>query len=224
MPRPIALLVLLATAAGCGHGRCAEVGALPAGSVFAVGDSVLAWNKDSCQSVADHVGLARGERVEVSAISGAQLTGSAPIADQVPPGSWDWAIVDGGANDLNQRCDCGDCAMTLDQLATVDGASGAMPDLVDGLLAQGTAVVIAGPYALDEGAWYGFDRCHDALLALRDRYLAVAESRSEVAYADLAAAVYPPQQPELLWIDQVHPNPDGAALLGQLIADAMDPP
>ena len=210
-------------AAGCVRNECKTIDALPDGDVLAVGDSVLAWNHDTCQSVPDQVGALRGARVEVAAVNGARLSGGGSIPAQVVDGPWAWAIVDGGANDLNQLCECGECSVVLDDLADSTGATGAMPDLVDGLIAQGARVAIAGPYLPGKNAWYGFDRCEVALRHLRERYLAVAALRPEdVVYVDLLDVVDPIEQPELFWLDNVHPNPDGALVIAGAIADAMD--
>lgn len=215
-------LLLPALLGGCVTDLCDEVGALPSATdVLMVGDSVLAWNAERCQSVADHAALARGAAVTSEAVSGTELLVSIP--EQVPEGDWRAVVVDGGANDLNNQCDCGDCDAVMDALSDAAGVDGAMPALVDRLRADGAEVLLLTYYHFPDEAWYGFDRCRATLDALNARYRAMAAGRSGVEVVELGDIIDPDTTPEAYDFDAVHPSPEGAARIGEALAAKLAP-
>ena len=223
--RQRALLGLPLLLGACRADICDLRYTLPADAqVQTIGDSILAWGEPTCTSVADYAGYALDTRVERSAISGTRLLGGdSPIPDQYVPGDWDWIIADGGANDLNNDCGCGDdCDAVLDSLSTPDGQTGAMPALVDDLLGRGHRVALVTYYLFPESAAYGFATCEPALTALNDRYAALAAARPGVVLVPLAQLISWEETP---WaydrLDDVHPSVRGAAHIGQHIAEQL---
>lgn len=208
---------------GCGERMCREVAALPdAQDVLAIGDSVQAWGAASCNTLDDHLALARGSAVDRRAVSGTRMLGGEDdIPGQYAPGPWEWVVVDGGGNDVNQTCGCGDCGEVLDQLSTPDGQSGAMPALVDQILGDGSGVVLLLYYRMGPDPAYGFDRCPETLAALNTRYATLAQLRPEVLLVDLGRVMDPERTPEYYDFDDVHPSRAGAEALGTQVAEAM---
>ena len=60
------------------------------------------------------------------------------IPNQYDSGNWDWVIVDGGANDLNELCGCGPCETVQADIAD------AYRSLVESIRAEDIRVVIWG--------------------------------------------------------------------------------
>src|SRR4051812_9049233 len=160
----VVIVAIVVASLGCASNRCAENAALPEGErVLAIGDSILAWSADRCESIPDVVARTLGERVVNHAVNGARVLGGSADRPAIPAQfaaardvPWSAVIVDGGGNDLNGTCGCGDCAQVLDALVGADGKTGAMADLVDEMRASGARVVLVDYFALHRGAWYGF--------------------------------------------------------------------
>jgi acyl-CoA thioesterase I len=216
-------VVVLFVSTGC-DGLCKDLDALEPADVFAIGDSSLAFGSSQCVSAVDFASRALGRRILNQAVGGAEvLGGRAPIPEQVPDplpvGSWSSAVVIGGGNDLPEAdvCDGADAEAVLDQLATQDGSEGAIPALVDKIVADGTSVLLLGYYRTPTDARNRIGPCQDELGQLRERYRAVAESRPRVEFLDLGLAIEVGEV-GLLADDLLHPNPDGAEALGELIA------
>lgn len=205
-------------------GLCAEVGALPETSTVVLGDSIMAWSSGRCLSVVDKASLASGERWTNAAVNGARMVGGdAPIPAQLPAGTWERVVVIGGGNDLggDEVCDGASPTATLDSLASEDGASGAMPELVDTLLAAGSEVWVLGYYGVDPRGWYGLGGCYDEIDELKLRYQAALDLRPGVNWLDLEEFMTPADA-ELYAVDRVHPSEEGTAHLGVILADALD--
>lgn len=211
------LLLLLA----CTENICDE---LPSGEarIVAVGDSILAWNGPDCQTVVDHAALALAEPIDNAAINGARLLDEEePIASQMPEGEYEIVLVDGGANDLNgglsgglDVCEGGELDEALDRIEAE------MARLVDAQLALQREVWILDYYRMPEGARYGFEACEEELDLLEERYRGLAEAREGVELLDLEEAVGD-EELELFDNDKVHPSPEGAAVLGAFVAEAL---
>ena len=245
LDRPSALVVAAlacacSVASGCTD-RCSESAALPGDArILAIGDSILAWSGDRCESIPDQAALLLGKRIVNAAVNGARVLGGdskrPAIPDQVvdaPNGTpWDEVIIDGGGNDLNATCACGDCDRVLDSLVSADGSSGAVPNLVDRISATGARVLLVDYYVLHDDAWYGFDRCGPALASLQSRYHALVDSRQAgagvgpgaVDFVDLGDVVTPEATPDAYAFDNVHPSDKGTAVLGALVADRIRTP
>jgi acyl-CoA thioesterase I len=218
-------LLLSLLAVGCAKDRCAQVAALDgAPGVLAIGDSILAWGERRCESAPDHLALALGAPVESLAVSGTRLlSGDDDIPGQYESAQGDYhhVVLDGGANDLNQLCECGACDEVLDQLITADAGAGALPTLVSRVLEDGATPVLVGYYTMPEDASYGFDACAETLAAYKERQITLAAQNPGLRYVDLATLISPAQTPNAYDFDAVHPSDEGAAIIGQALAAAI---
>lgn len=193
----------------------------PEGNIVAVGDSIFEWNADTGRSIPEVIAEARGQEVDNRAISGAMvLEGRDNIPGQLVGSGWDWLVMDGGGNDLNDLCGCGGCDSVLDALVSADGASGAVPDLVIPTAASGTRVAIVGYAGLPDGAEFGFSECGEELEALSARYAALADATDGVIFVD-ARDVVTGDDAEMFDEDLVHPSVAGSEAIGLYVAAAM---
>jgi acyl-CoA thioesterase I len=81
------------------------------GDVLVLGDSIFDWNVDR-GSIPEVMAEESGLTVASAAVSGAHLSseaGAEAIVNQYQPGDWQWVVLDGGGNDLNDRCACEPC-------------------------------------------------------------------------------------------------------------------
>lgn len=192
------------------------------GEILAIGDSAMAWNAEEGASIPDVVGEVLGVEVANAAVSGSMvLGGEDAIPDQYVEGTWRWLVMTGGGNDLNDECGCGDCAGIMDELIAEDGDSGAIPDFVGRVVADGVRVAYLSYYDLPEGAEFGFDDCDDELDLMRERLALLAEAEPELVLVDGRDA-FSAEELEYYDEDLVHPSIEGARALGELLAEAID--
>lgn len=216
----VVFLLFAVGLAGCA--RCARLDGLAPADVLYVGDSILAWNERTCRSIPSFAAEERGVGYASAAVNGARvLGGDARIPDQAVDGDWSVVVIDGGANDLNGICECGDCDRVMDDLVSEDGATGAMPALVDDWLARGASVLLLGYYPVPDAAWYGFDRCHTTITELDRRYAELAMRRPGVEFFDLGDVIDPDGEGGVYAFDHAHPSPKGARRLGQALAERL---
>ncbi|MFT4977413.1 MAG: acyl-CoA thioesterase-1 [Myxococcota bacterium] len=193
----------------------------PEGNLVAVGDSIFEWNAEEDRSIPQVIAEARGQQADNRAISGSMVTeGEDNIPGQYIDGGWQWLVMDGGGNDVNGLCDCGDCEAVLDALVSADGSSGAVPDFITPIAATGTKVAIVGYGELREDAEYGFDRCGEELEVLSARYALLADSIEGVIFVD-ARDVISATDAAMFDEDMVHPSIEGSEAIGLYVAAAM---
>ena len=190
------------------------------GDHLAIGDSYFEWNAEAGASIPDVIGEVLGEPVANAAVSGAVLQGDEePIPAQVEEGDWGWVIADGGGNDLNDQCGCGDCGDLLDVLISEDGSAGVIPDLAEELVGEGHRVAWVGYLPLRDDAEHGFARCGDELDVLRARLDRMADGE-DVLFID-GVTVAGSDDAALYDTDRVHPSEAGSRLLGEAVAAAI---
>lgn len=192
-------------------------------SLLAIGDSVFAWRMRTCQTVPDVAANKLERSLRHKAVNGARLTGGEfAIVDQYEPGPWEWVIVDGGGNDLNNECECGvDCDRVLDELVSEDGTTGEWPALIERITQDGARVAVYGYFRIDESARYDFDECIAELDVLHARQQTMASLHDDVIFVDARRVVSPESTPEAYAFDNVHPSEKGALLVGELIAQEI---
>lgn len=189
-------------------------------SMVALGDSVLAFHRETDQDIPHVVGDALGIAVYNVAVSGAQVTGGdAPIPAQLPEGPWDWVLIDGGANDLADRCGCGDCDAVLDEMITADGSAGLIPQLATTVVAGGSKLAIMGYYTLPADA-PDFEGCAPWMARLSDRQAALAASDPAVFFAD-ASEVVDGTDLTLFFPDKIHPSVAGGDIVGKHVGTRL---
>jgi len=227
---------------GCPEDLCALVNALPGGpddpaggppTHLAIGDSLTASNKNVCQSLACHAGIALGVHVRNNAVGGTHLTTDWDDPDDIPeqyePGHpWAWVIVTGGGNDIRSECGCSHegfdpslCESKVDELADPLTGTGDMVDLIDLVQADGAKLAIVGYYQAAEGSLGNFEGCNDYGTMLNERYQALADADADVIFVETAGAMDYDTHPEYFMWDKVHPSPEGAAIIGNLVAAAI---
>ena len=192
-------------------------GCAPGTGLLAIGDSVFDWNTDDDQSIPAVAALDLGLDFQNNAVAGSLLTGEIP--ELYEEGDWTWVLVDGGANDLNERCACGDCDDLLDEMIAADGSSGIMADLVERITGDGHQVALMGYYRVPENA-PEFTNCEVASGELNSRYEGLAAQYDSVIYV-ASSDVMTPDQIELYDEDLIHPSVEGSRVVGEYIAEQM---
>ena len=201
---------------------CAGEGVPADATVLAVGDSILAWNREEGASIPEVAGRELDRVVHNVAVSGSWITGDEDdaIPAQYVEGSWDWVIADGGANDLNGECECGDCDAVMDTIIAEDARAGEYPVLADRVRAGGARLLVMSYPRLPPGARFGFDRCEAELETLSARQAALAAARDDVFFVDVRPIVDGTDL-ALFVADQVHPSIAGGEVMGKAVADAI---
>ena len=208
-------LLLFATA-------CGLVPRQSGGDILVIGDSVLAWNRFSGQDAGRQIANALGRDVVSRAAPGARIEagglgtlGGLSISDQLS-GSWNWVVMNGGANDLATRCGCGPCGDQIDRLISADGAQGAIPQLIARARASGAQVLWAGYYVAPSSG--SFKGCRPALVEIERRIARLAAAADGLHFADIEDVLDPSVTPGLLAADRTHPSPAGSAVMGGFLA------
>ena len=193
----------------------------PEGDILAIGDSFLEWNAESDASIPDVAGDHLNLVVANESISGALfLEGRAAIPKQWIESTWQWLILSGGGNDLNDTCQCNNCDQVMDELVSSDGQNGAIPELMDEVGSTGVKVAFVGymdlPADVDD-----FAECRDELSELRSRLSLSADSRDTVLFID-ASLAFGPDELDYYDDDLIHPSEQGSQAIGELVATEID--
>ncbi|MEO0494655.1 MAG: SGNH/GDSL hydrolase family protein [Actinomycetota bacterium] len=189
------------------------------GSIVALGDSIMAWNVDLGASIPDVIGESLGAPVVNASVGGA-FAGDVVEQYDEAGGDHDWVVLDGGGNDYNDRCGCGECATVADTIVTSDGQGGVLADFTESLVAEGRNVVLVGYYELPEGAAFGFARCGEELVEHTERMRTLAGRFDSVLFVDPGEIV---QGDDRFAFDDdlVHPSIEGSRVVGEQIAAAI---
>ncbi|MBO9451991.1 SGNH/GDSL hydrolase family protein [Tropicibacter sp. R16_0] len=206
-------------------GSCAPQSA-QRGDILIIGDSVLAWNRAEGRDVGSALASELGRDVVNRAAFGAQI-GAADLArivglsipGQMPPGRWNWVIVNGAANDLGFTCGCTRCGAVIEQLISTDSQSGAIPDLISKAQEQGARVLWLGYYKAPETT--AFRGCRPGLVEIERRIELLARSNTGLYFLD-AEDVFDPPARDLFDADRTHPSAKGSALIGKEIARMIE--
>ena len=85
MMRAVFAVMIALSSASCITNRCAEVEALPNDrNILALGDSILAWSADRCQSIPDHAATEIGNHIVNNAVNGARVLHGSPEVPAIP--------------------------------------------------------------------------------------------------------------------------------------------
>jgi hypothetical protein len=190
-----------------------------------MGDSMLAWNGLSGQSVSHYLEDALGVSVIDRSVTASRMHYILPISggqgmripSQYVPGKWDWVIMNGGGNDLIFGCGCGPCEGTLNRLIAQDGRSGTIPEMVAKARFDGARVIFLG-YMRTPGKDSIIDGCRLIGNKFENRLQAMAELDDGVYFLSLKALV-PEGVLSFHAVDRVHPSPRGSqAIAGKIAA------
>lgn len=197
-------------------------------SILAIGDSFFEFNTIQEASIPDVIGEILLVPVVDAAQGGAYFTkpdpeaasGSSDVSRQYREGDWEWVVVTGSGNDLNDICGCGECDSVLDALIAADGTTGEIPDLVRNIASDGVNVMLVGYYDLRSDADFGFDRCGDEVTELRTR-MELTAGRTDGVWFVSAADVVSVDDTDAYAEDRVHPSTVGSELVGEHVAAAI---
>lgn len=220
-------MLTLGACAGFEEMATTELAAKPNARILVIGDSVMWWNADEGESIADAIAAKLGEPVVNLAVPGAAISHPDPdmavegldIRAQYRKRGWDWVVVEGGANDLGDEGGARGCATVLDELVSADGRRGEIPELVERIRSDGARVVALGYYALSARADEN-DFCGDSLATLARRIEAMAAMNPEVLFVAMADVVSPADK-AAYDRDGVHPSARSSQAIGRKIADAI---
>jgi lysophospholipase L1-like esterase len=192
------------------------------GDILVIGDSVMAWNRSAGADIGSVLAAELDREVVSRAALGAQVRagglgalGGLSIPDQMPDGSWNWIVMNGGANDLGFSCGCTRCEAEIDRLISMDGTTGAIPDLIARARAKGAQVLWVGYYRAPESR--SFRGCRPGLVELERRIAVHVRTAKGVFFVDSEDAL-DPGNPALLAADRTHPSVEGSAVIGRFLA------
>ncbi len=188
--------------------------------ILVAGDSILAWNRDSRQSIAWELARRTGREVVDVSVSGARFS-AGPVSlvpdvrRQIGDARPEVLILGGGGNDLRGECGCSACDATLD-LMVGPTLSGEFANLILPLTRAGTQVIYLAYYDIPVGG-NAFSPCEEELDALEARMaaLAAAVDGLHIVRGD---RVIDRTNLSHYARDRLHPSPEGSARLGSLLA------
>lgn len=197
----------------------------PQQDILLIGDSVMSWNRSSGGDVGRQLEAKLRRSVTTMATPGARLRatgisglGNLSIQNQLFSGTWNWVVINGGANDLGRNCGCTSCAGELELLMSSDGKSGIVPDIVRRAQGYGARVLWIGYYQAPQSR--AFRGCRPALVELERRISNFAEKTPSFFFID-AEDFFDPEQQELYARDLTHPSTLGSALIARQVAEII---
>ena len=222
--KTIQLTIVITILTACGGSQDTEPRPLNTeAEILAIGDSFFEWHIDSQQSIPDEIGKSLSKSVSNQSMIGAVLTGGdggIDIENQYVEGDWEWVVMAGGGNDVNDKCSCNACEGILDELITQDANSGAIPQLVATILNNGHNVVYMSYPVLPTDAQFGFNQCADEFIELEFRVNQLALN-TESMWMVSASDVVPEGDNSYFEGDSVHPSVKATAVIGEYIAQTI---
>lgn len=199
----------------------------PDAKVIAVGDSLMAWNATSGSSIPDIVERNIGSPVVDRTVSAAWLqTGydadgnpETGVQAQFVFGDWDWAVVNGGGNDLMLGCGCVRCDGVLDNMISADGQSGQIPRFVRKIRERGTRVIYVG-YLRSPNLFTPIEHCRAEGDEFDARLTKLAEQDAGITFLS-SHDVAQPGDPSYFSFDLIHPSRKSSRIIGERIAEII---
>ena len=136
------------------------------------------------------------------------------IPNQYESGNWDWVIVDGGANDLNELCGCGPCETVQADIAD------AYRSLVESIRSEDIRMVIWGYYGIPSEA-PEFGNCNAAIDELSLMQSALADEDDGVFWVNGKVDI---TGEDLSYYDDdlIHPSLKGSRKIAEQIVEAIE--
>ena len=195
--------------------------------ILLMGDSMMAFNRLSGNSVADHLQDRLGTNVIDRSVSGARLIYNLPVSgaagmkiqSQYISGNWEWIVMNGGGNDILFGCGCGACDRRLDRLISANGQTGVIPDAIRDLRATGARVLYTG-YLRTPGVNGPIESCGPIGDEMDARIARFAENDDGVVFVSLAELV-PFGDRSFHGLDLIHPSAKGSSAISALIAETI---
>lgn len=219
MLRPFAALLALALLFGCGD----PISDGSSAKVLVLGDSMMASNRSTGQSVADVIEEGLGEDVIDRSVIAARYFYALPISgaaglrltSQYRAKDWDWVILNGGGNDLLFGCGCGFCDGVLNRLVSKDGRQGAIPSYIAEIRKSGAKVIYVG-YLRNPGTQTPVKGCGPEGNELDRRLARMARFDAGVTFLPMADLV-PYGDTSFHQADRIHPSVKGSLEIGKRI-------
>ncbi|OUD08860.1 GDSL family lipase [Marivivens niveibacter] len=195
--------------------------------ILLLGDSMMAFNRLTGNSVADKLQDRLGTTVVDRSVSGARLIYNLPVSgaagmkiqSQYVAGNWEWVVMNGGGNDILFGCGCGACDRRLDRLISADGQTGVIPDTIRDLRETGARVLYTG-YLRTPGINGPIESCGPIGDEMDARIAKFAETDDGVVFVSLADLV-PFGDRSFHGFDLIHPSIKGSDAISALIAEAI---
>ncbi|MGB1234462.1 MAG: SGNH/GDSL hydrolase family protein [Planktomarina sp.] len=206
---------------------CAPLpGSTPDAKVTIIGDSVLAWHRNTRQSVGNALADELGAPVANFSISASRISQPNPamqftrmqIPNQFDDRTPEWVILNGGANDVYFECLCLKCPTVVDQLVATKGG-GEIPELMLELRKTGAQIMYVG-YHRSGGLGSAYDRCANELDVIEARVKAFTDGRAGMYFVDMKD-IFPPRDTSFYDNDYIHPSPLGSATIAKRLAVAL---
>ncbi|MEX0307202.1 MAG: SGNH/GDSL hydrolase family protein [Ruegeria sp.] len=199
----------------------------PDARVIAVGDSLLAWNATSGNSIPDFVERSLGVPVLDRSASAAWLrtgfyTDGSPesgVQAQFVPGDWDWAIVNGGGNDLMLGCGCMRCGDVINAMISEDGQNGQVPDFLRRIRDGGTQVIYVG-YLRSPDLVTPIEHCKGEGDEFEARINKLAQKEDGITFVSVQD-VARPGDASFFSFDRIHPSRKSSRIIGERIAQII---
>lgn len=207
---------------------CQEVpSSTPDAKVIAVGDSLMAWNSMSGSAIPDVVEQRIGAPVLDRSASAAWMQTkftddgkpTSGVQAQFIKGQWDWAIVNGGGNDLMLGCGCSRCGPVLDKMISVDGQSGQVPSFLREIRKTGTKVIYVG-YLRSPELITPIEHCKSEGDEFEERIAKLAEHDDGIIYVS-AQDVAKPGDASYFSFDLIHPSRKSSRIIGERVAEVI---
>lgn len=207
---------------------CGQVSYSGAGDrILLLGDSMMASNRGSGQSVAAVIEAAVGQDVSDRSVAGARYFYNLPITgklglrltEQYQKGQWNWVVLNGGGNDLLFGCGCSKCAKMLDRLVSKDGLRGAIPSFIANIRKTGAKVIYVG-YLRNPGVQSPIKACKPAGDELDRRLTRMARGDAGITFLPMSDLV-PSGDLTFHQSDLIHPSVKGSRGIGARIAHVI---
>lgn len=190
-----------------------------------IGDSILAWNRESGESVGVRLAEQLGQPIDDHSTGGATLRagffgfGDSILTqfDDVEPEP-EIVIFNGGGNDLAPSCHSPDAMDDMSQLIGAD-LTGLIPSFVDGLVSSGKTAIYLAYYDMPD-VDTEFTPCVPMFEAMEVRLIELADQTSGFHVAQ-GRSVIDPADLSNYDSDYVHPSPKASKLLAELLAEEI---
>ncbi|MFT6301322.1 MAG: acyl-CoA thioesterase-1 [Granulosicoccus sp.] len=127
-------------------------------------------------------------------------------------------MINGGGDDVNDKCGCNACEAVIDELISVDATTGHLPSPVNQMQQNGNNVVFVTYPNIAVGAEYGFDECVEEFIDVEYRINQFAVN-TENFWLVLASDVVPTGEASSFVDNLVHPSTKSIKAIGTTIVE-----
>ena len=208
---------------------CQEVPtSAPDARIIAVGDSLMAWNALSGNAIPEVVERNIGEPVLNRTASASWMqtgfdadgTPKSGVQAQYISGDWDWAIVNGGGNDLMLGCGCNGCDAVIDEMISEDGQRGQVPDFLRKIRDDGAQVIYVG-YLRSPELITPIEHCKSEGERFEERIARLAEQEDWMTFVS-SKTVAQPGDASYFSFDRIHPSRKSSRIIGENVAQVIN--